>query len=400
MRGTPPLNPLLERGVEDRLSTSTSVLLSATRRNDGAEFTRGGDTSCAGDPYPSAHSTIRTTTMENGIIYRFKQALEGRRQQLLRWIADEPEHVEIHLGGSTDREVEIVDEIAAALHQIEGGEFGKCSKCDGEVEVDRLQLDFTTQVCLDCYSADELRALERDLELAAGLQRQLFPAVVPALQTCEIVAHVRPAHIVGGDYYDFFPFSDNSQGFVLADVMGKGLSASMLMSHLQASLRILGPEYTEPDALAGRLNELFLHNVSVSRFISMFLMRLAPDESEFCYCNAGHHPGLLWKEATHSIQTLSPTGPALGLVREPQYHSRITAFEPGDVLLTYTDGLVEARNAGGAEFGEARLRALLEKHYSTRPQQLLNSVREEVERFSGGAAAHDDISVVIVSRRS
>ena len=128
--------------------------------------------------------------------------------------------------------MQVISQLDDALKRINTGNFGKCEECsdNSDVEIERLEMDYTTCVCISHYSERQIRALERDLELAARVQKQLLPRCVPALSGIEIAAHTEPAHIVSGDYYDFLLCPDGSQGVVVADVMGKGLAASMLMS--------------------------------------------------------------------------------------------------------------------------------------------------------------------------
>jgi hypothetical protein len=195
--------------------------------------------------------------MEHFDLTRFKNGLLQQRAELQKWLDSEAATDDIHLGGSSIQDVlQVICELDSALKQIDTGTFGCCTKCDGNVESDRLELDYTTRVCLSHYSEAQIEALERDLELAAKVQKQLLPCCVPSLANFEIAAQTFPARIVGGDYYDFYRSADNQQGIAVADVMGKGLPASMLMSNLQASLRILAPEYDNLHDLMDRLNTL------------------------------------------------------------------------------------------------------------------------------------------------
>ncbi|MDX1531488.1 MAG: PP2C family protein-serine/threonine phosphatase, partial [Rhodothermales bacterium] len=322
--------------------------------------------------------------METRMLDRFKDALTAHRARLAGWLRSEAEGAPVGCaatGHASGGALPVLAEIDRALGRIADRTFGRCTQCSGEVEPERLSLDFTTCVCLDHYSASEVRALERDLELAARVQRHLFPCCVPALPQVQIAAHAQPASILSGDYYDFFSAPDGAQGIALADVMGKGLPASMLMANLQASLRILGPEHDDLDALAARLNGLFRYNLKLIRFISLFLLTVDAEAGLLRYCNAGHHPPLLWDGATGAVTRLDPTGPALGIVPAPTFSARTLPFNPGDTLVLYTDGLVEARDPEGEEFGEARLSRYLERHHAAPAEVLLAGLREVVTGF-------------------
>lgn len=340
--------------------------------------------------------------MDTDLLSRFRSALTLHRDRLTAWVRQQMTGTPFPLGDPSltscdGNDLDVLAELDHTLDCIERGEFGRCERCGGAVEVERLEQDFTTCVCLDHYSEAQIRALERDLELAARVQQHLFPCCVPAVPGLEIAAHARPGHIVSGDYYDFFCHRDHGQGVVIADVMGQGLPASMLMANLQAALRILGPEYDEPHALVTRLNELFRYNLKLIRFISLFALTIDVDRSRIRYSNAGHHPPVHWIARTETTQWLRPTGPALGLMHAPPFTSETLAFHSGDVLVLYTDGLVEARNARGEEFGEDRLVAYVAQHHAASAEDLLSGLVRAAERFTDGAL-HDDVTLLVIKQ--
>ncbi len=335
--------------------------------------------------------------MDDTTLERFRHTLTKHRDTLLEWINTDSHHKDVHLGGANSKDVfQVITELKDALKRIDSGEFGQCKECNGEVAPERLELDFTTCVCLDHYSEDQIHALENDLELAAKVQHQLLPGYIPSLPGIQIALHAEPARIVGGDYYDFFQYnSGNAQGIALADVMGKGLPASILMSNLQASLRILGPEHDELHALAVRLNELFRYNLTLIRFITIFLVKLDADAGILHYCNAGHNPPLWWQAASGSIRWLKPTGPAIGLTHDPQYTSKTLHLDSGDLLLLYTDGLIEARNPNGEEFGEQRLASYVKDHINEPGDDFLTGLQKAAKKFAG--RFHDDITLLVIN---
>lgn len=333
--------------------------------------------------------------MEKQIVNQFRQFITEHRDNLLTWLKSDTRHKDIHLGDASMEEVtRVVSQHDEALNRIDCDEFGKCKECGEDVEPERLELDFTTCVCLDHYSEDQKRVLERDLELAAKVQRQLLPYQIPEVPGMQIAAHTEPAHVVGGDYFDFFSYPDGAQGAAIADVMGKGLSASMLMSNLQASLRILGPEYTNLDALAGRLNQLFRNNLKLISFISVFLVRIDVEAGLLQYCNAGHNPAIWWEASSETIHLLKPTGPAIGLTRSAQFKSKELRFGPGDLLLLYTDGLVEALNPMDEEFGKERVINYVKEHLDQPVNLFLTGLRETAKEFAG--KFDDDVTLMVI----
>ncbi len=337
--------------------------------------------------------------MQRSVLEKFRRAFSARRESVLDWLSSDAVARERCLAGRVESEICVIDELTEAIKCTETGEFGQCDRCDGEVEIELLRSDFTTRVCLSCLEEGELRTLEQDLELAARVQQQLFPRFVPALTGVEFAAHVKPARFVGGDYYDFFPFADNTQGAVVADVMGKGLAASMLMSNLQASIRILGPMYEDPAALLGRLNELFRYNVAMTGFISILVIKVDPDKDCLRYASAGHNPAVLRRANDGRIDHLAPTGPAIGLVYDPDYTSTVTRLSPGDVLVMYTDGVTESRNEDGHELGLSGIESVVRGAGLRSAVELVDDVRLRLEQHTSGVAS-DDTTLLVVKRVS
>lgn len=342
--------------------------------------------------------------MEATFLNKMRRSLHRHKKNLVEWVTNGDASKDRCLAADgkpircSVEDLEIISKINEALDKVDYGTFGRCELCSGEVEEERLVLDFTTCVCLDHYSQDQLRELERDLEMAAKVQQHLLPGSLPALKGVQMAVMARPAGIVGGDYYDFFRYKEQCQGFAIADVMGKGVQASMLMANLQASLRIMGPDYPDLTSLANRLNELFRFNLKQIRFITLFLAGYDPDSREMHYVNAGHHPPLLWSAESQSYQWLKPTGPAIGLVPETNYKLEKLQFDDHDMLVMYTDGLVEARNTEKKEFGLDGLVRYTEGNFSKSTQTFLNDLLGEVTSFGG--AIHDDLTLMVLKMDS
>jgi sigma-B regulation protein RsbU (phosphoserine phosphatase) len=333
--------------------------------------------------------------MEVGIVDRVQSALLARRDRLRAWLNDP--RPAMGDGMRAGAELPALAEVETALGQIEDGSFGICHVCHELVSEERLELDFTACVCLEHYSEEDRRDLERDLELAARVQQHFYPVDAPTMRSVEIAGHAQPARIVSGDYFDYFRVRGGMQGLAIGDVMGKGLPASLLMANLQASLRILGPEHDALDELALRINGLFQHNLRLIRFISLALVAIDEERGQLRYVNAGHNPPLLWSRSERTIRRLAPTGPAIGMMPDPPFSAVSAPFSDGDVLLLYTDGLVEARDANGEPFGDARLEAYLAHHHAEPAERLLAGLRAAVTRFAPGPQ-RDDMSMMVVRR--
>jgi len=332
--------------------------------------------------------------MDGQILDRFRRALSDNKDTLLHWLESEPDRKNVHLGGDDESKVlQLISDLKMALENIERGDFGKCTVCGDDVDTNLLEYDFTSSMCLSHYSNEQLQTLQRELELVSQVHRDLLPCKTPSLPGIAMAAHTESARIVGGDYYDFFDFRDHAQGIAIADVMDKGLPASMLMSNLQASLRILGPEASELECLAERLNRLFRRNLNLIKFISIFFGAIAVRSKTLTYCNAGHHPPLWWQATRKDFQWLSPTGPALGLTADPRYASQSITFAGGDVFVFYTDGLVEA-GSNGEQFGEERLRNYVQNNLGRPPEDMVKGLLSAARQFAGRFT--DDVTLMVV----
>lgn len=180
----------------------------------------------------------------------------------------------------------------------------------------------------------------------------------------------------------------------MADVMGKGLPASMLLANLQASTKTLGPEYTNLNDLATKINELFRYNTTLIRFISMCLIGLDIYRNRISYCNAGHHPPLFWNSNQEKAIWLNPTGPAIGLTHTAKYITRTIDISDNDLLILYTDGLVEAKNAEGEEFGEELLLKYVQSNNDQTAENILKGLRKTGEEFAG--KFQDDVALLVI----
>jgi sigma-B regulation protein RsbU (phosphoserine phosphatase) len=291
----------------------------------------------------------------------------------------------------------LLREVDAALARLDRGSFGICETCHGSIEEPRLAGDPLTRVCLDCLSDAEQRALERDLELAAVAQRALLPPEHVRAGEWEVAYRYRPLGPVSGDYCDVSRTgaSAGAVHFMLGDVSGKGIAASILMAHLQAVFRSLASADLPLADLAGRANRILCQGVVSSSFSTLLLGRLSADGA-LELCNAGHCPPLLIRQG--AITRVDATGLPLGVFRDSQYQTRRFRMERGDSLLLYTDGLSEAVNAGGETYGGERIDAFARGLNGHAAGRVLDACLDDLRAFQGGAAAQDDLTVMIARR--
>lgn len=337
--------------------------------------------------------------METTTFQHFLENLRLKKQSLREWLTTTPQATRRnHLGPENEQTVrEHLAVIDNAISKAENKTLGICEVCHEYVETSRLEMDFTASVCIDHYSSEQKRQLESELELSRKLQNALLPQQMPQINGLQLAAFSQPAKIVGGDYFDFFRFANGAHGLAIADVMGKGLPASMLMASLQSSLRILVPENDSPATVVHRLNKLFSHNIHLIRFITLFLGHYDPQTRVLKYCNAGHNPPLVIRRPDGQPATshwLQPTGAAIGLAESFNFTTGEIELLRGDMLVLYTDGVTEAMNARDEQFGENRLEDVVRNNAGLSPQDLIKALRSKISEFSGMKSYADDLTVV------
>ena len=284
--------------------------------------------------------------------------------------------------------------IETSLDELENDRLGVCEICHGIVDTSRLEMDYTAHVCLEHYSDEERRRLEAELELSQIVQRALLPQRAPAISGVDVAAFSRPAEIIGGDYFDFFQFRDGTQGLVIADVSGHGVSAGMLMSSLQTAIRTMAPDTDSPAEILERINRFYIHNINFTTFVTVFLARFDPVALEVTYVNAGHNPPAVHRRGSNQIIWLMPTAPAIGLAEFFQPRIETVSLSKGDSLLLYTDGVTEVLNDGMEQFGNQRLADLLVQGVDLRASDLLQSVLQRATAFGDNRSLADDVTMV------
>jgi sigma-B regulation protein RsbU (phosphoserine phosphatase) len=241
----------------------------------------------------------------------------------------------------------------------------------------------------------------RELDLAREVQQRLFPQAHPPIAGLDYAGVCRPAHGIGGDYYDFIPLSATRLGIAIADVSGKGISAALLMATVRAHLRDQTSHgVTDLAAMMATLNRLVYESSSANRYASFFYGQYDALTRRLDYVNAGHNPPILSNQndrverGERSVRRLDPSGPVIGLIPDGSYVQRSVTLEEGDVLLLFTDGVSETLNAAGEEWGEARLTQEIVAHRALPARELVDRIMRTSEEFAGSAAQYDDMTLV------
>ena len=237
------------------------------------------------------------------------------------------------------------------------------------------------------------RVAARELEIAQEVQQKLLPQKLPALATLEYAAKCVQARAVGGDYYDFLDLEHGALGFVLADIAGKGISAALLMANLQANLRSqYALALADLPKLLCSVNRLFYESTEPSKYATLFWGTYTDHSRCLRYANCGHNPPILLRG--NSVRRLTGTATVLGLFAEWECHVEEIALQPGDLLLVFSDGVTEATDANGQEFGEDRLIKLAQANQQRPVASLLEEIVSQVQGFSSNLPT-DDITLFV-----
>lgn len=263
-----------------------------------------------------------------------------------------------------------------------------------------LTIYVTTRRTLEAEVARERHKHQQainEVEKAREIQEGLLPREIPRLPGVELAARWQPATVVGGDFYDVIRFGEHRAALCVADVVGKGITAALLMANLQAAVRAFASPGAEPAEVCSRLNEVILGNVATGKFITLFYAVLDTRQGTLHYCNAGHNPPFLIR-GNGSVELLQEGGAVLGVFPDWRYEQGSARLQPGDRVLIYSDGLSEARNQSSEEFGDERLASLLVRHRSLHARDLDELVFQHVAAFCQGEF-HDDATMLLVSVR-
>jgi sigma-B regulation protein RsbU (phosphoserine phosphatase) len=238
------------------------------------------------------------------------------------------------------------------------------------------------------------RAQERESAEARSIQQGFLPKEIPQLAGYEIVGAWQPARVVGGDYYDVLPFGKETLGLCIGDVAGKGLPAALLMSNLQAAFRGFASPAVSPEALCDKLNSLICRNIASDRFITFFYAQLDGVARQLRYTNAGHNaPIVAHKDGSHD--RLREGGGILGVFPVQAFDMGVYDLAAGDRVLLFTDGVTEACNPEGEEFGDARLLQLLEENRELSAEDLQRKILSVVAEFCRGHWLDDATLIAI-----
>ena len=242
------------------------------------------------------------------------------------------------------------------------------------------------------------KQIEAQLDAARRVQRELMPVADARIPGVELAVDYSPALHVGGDVVDVLHLPGGRLGFMLGDVSGKGVSAALVMGLVQGALTASAAELAsnEPERALAAVNDLLLRKTSGERFASLFWCTFDPSDATLRYVNAGHPPAFLIRARSRVVERLDDGGPVLGVIPGAPYRSGLTVVAPGDLLVTYSDGIAEAANDRDDEFGLDRIVASVREQATSSARSICDAVLSDVERFATRLDGRDDRTLLVL----
>ena len=243
-------------------------------------------------------------------------------------------------------------------------------------------------------STVRLEMQDQELKRAREIQQSLLPSTIPQIPGFEVACAWQPASTVGGDYYDVLRLGDHKLGICIADVVGKGVSAALLMANVQAAVRAFASDSESPAGVCGKVNRLLCDNIATGKFVTFLYGILDGQMSTFQYCNAGHpYPILMSGVSTHMLEG---SGAVLGVFPDWNYKDSTVELRAGDRLFLFTDGITEASNTSGQEFEEARIAAFAQANGTLSAKELNNRLLAQVFAYCD-AQFQDDATLLVIA---
>jgi phosphoserine phosphatase RsbU/P len=299
-----------------------------------------------------------------------------------------------------------VHELYQGTQHVKEGDFSYRIPVRGNDQLAELGASFNTMT--DNLGrliaiAKENERIQSELAIARDVQGQLFPKSAPSLRGLTLTGVCQPARSVSGDYYDFLSISEHAVAFALGDVAGKGISAALLMAAIQSNMRTQltatngsRPDHLSAAALVSALNRQLYANTTPEKYATFYFAMYDDADHTVTYTNAGHLPPLLVRQQT--LQLLEPTGTVVGAFPFAKYEEQKIVLEPGDILVAYTDGMVEPENVYGEMFGEERFRDMLLRHAREDSGEIIARTMEAVVQWTGSSELQDDMTMLIARR--
>ena len=243
----------------------------------------------------------------------------------------------------------------------------------------------------------EVHEQEREMQIARNIQSSLLPTDIPEMDAVSVAGLCVPAHQIGGDYFDFIPRERSCFDLIIADVSGHNIGSALIMAETRTFIHARVDSLKQPSTMLHSLNHFFFDNMDgTDLFVTMFYVHYCPDKHILSYSSAGHNHPVLWHKKQKKLEFLDAEGMIFGIRPEVDFDQLQTQLEAGDILLLYTDGIVEAEDNNGQFFGAERLGKLLQESDELEPQEIIDRIMDQVRIFTGLRHFNDDITLVVM----
>ncbi len=271
---------------------------------------------------------------------------------------------------------------------------------DDDFERCRIFSDYASLTLANLYAhmqVLEKQEIEQEVGIAADIQRRLLPLQLPRLPGSEIASFTTPARGVSGDYYDIIPLNEKGRcALVVCDVAGKGVPASLVMVMIRTIIHLVARGNRSASNIVSWINRGIAGEIDIERFATLTVIEYDPETKTITYSNAAHHPPLLVRANDGSFEKLDTEGLPIGLEQKVEYGEGTVQLESGDMVVLYTDGIIEALSEKHEQYEEERLLRTITTNAHCRPKEIVNAIKEDITEFVGRAKQHDDQTVLVL----
>lgn len=270
-----------------------------------------------------------------------------------------------------------------------------------ENDFDRAKLfaDYVSLILENLFTYIELlekQEIEREVGIAADIQTKLLPKLLPKIKNAGVSAYSIPARGVSGDYYDIIPLREGKIAMVICDVAGKGVPASLVMVMIRTIIHLIASSSRSTAQIVSWINKGIAGKIDIDRFATLSFFTFDPATGALQYSNAAHHPAMIYRAAAGSVEQLDTDGLPIGIEHEARYSQRETRLANGDIIMMYTDGVVEAMDSQGRQYEDERLKSIFVDNASLGAEDLLKVIRTDIDAFVGNAKQHDDQTLMLM----
>ena len=270
-----------------------------------------------------------------------------------------------------------------------------------ENDFDRAKLftDYVSLILENLFTYIELlekQEIEREVGIAADIQTKLLPKLLPKIKNAGVSAYSIPARGVSGDYYDIIPLREGKIAMVICDVAGKGVPASLVMVMIRTIIHLIASSSRSTAQIVSWINKGIAGKIDIDRFATLSFFTFDPATGVLQYSNAAHHPAMIYRAAAGSVEQLDTDGLPIGIEHEARYSQRETRLANGDIIMMYTDGVVEAMDSRGRQYEDERLKSIFVDNASLGAEDLVKVIRTDIDSFVGNAKQHDDQTLMLM----